>query len=81
MLQADFYMPTRLFFGEGALDKGKDVLLHTGKHAMIVTGKSSAKKCGALDEVTALLESAKITYTVFDKVPTSAKRFLTRGVL
>ncbi len=68
MLQADLYMPTRIFFGEGALEKGKDTLLQMGRHAMIVTGRSSAKKCGALGDVTALLDSAKIAYTVFDQI-------------
>lgn len=68
MLHADFYMPTRLFFGENALDKGKDLLTKAGHHAMLVTGKHSARKCGALADVTALLENANITYTVFDGI-------------
>ncbi len=68
MLHADFYMPTRLFFGEHALEQGKDILACAGKHALIVTGKASAKRSGALCEVTALLDNAKIAYTVFDKI-------------
>lgn len=68
MLGADFYMPTRVFFGENALQRGKAALLGAGRHAFIVTGKSSAKKSGALDEVTALLQGGGVTFTVFDGV-------------
>ena len=68
MLGADFYMPTRVFFGENALQKGKAMLLAAGRHAFIVTGKSSAKKCGALDELTALLYDNGIAFTIYDGV-------------
>ncbi len=68
MLSADFYIPTRLFFGENALERGKELLADAGRHALIVTGKHSAKKSGALADVTALLGGLGITYTVFDGV-------------
>lgn len=68
MLSADFYMPTRVFFGEDALQRGKNLLQKAGKHAFIVTGRSSAKKCGALDDLTALLTELDILFTVFDGV-------------
>ncbi|MBR2010244.1 MAG: iron-containing alcohol dehydrogenase [Clostridia bacterium] len=68
MMHADFYIPTHLFFGENALNKGKDMLTAAGRHAMLVTGKQSARKSGALADVTALLKDAAITYTVFDGI-------------
>ena len=61
-------MPTRLFFGANALEKGKELLSAAGKHALIVTGRSSAKRSGALDDATTLLDCLNIAYTVFDGV-------------
>lgn len=39
-----------------------------GTKALIVTGRSSARKCGALDDVAGVLESAGIPYEIFDSV-------------
>lgn len=68
MLQADFYIPTRLFFGKNSLQRCRDMIAAAGIHAFLVTGKSSAKKSGALDDVTTLLTQAKIRFTLFDGV-------------
>lgn len=44
-------------------------LLRTfGKKCLIVTGASSAKACGALDDVTAALESEGIRYAVYSRI-------------
>ncbi|MBQ9803093.1 MAG: iron-containing alcohol dehydrogenase [Clostridia bacterium] len=61
-------MPTRLFFGENALQRCREMILRAGRHAFVVTGKNSAKKSGALDDVTTLLTEAGISFTVFDGV-------------
>ena len=66
-MNASFYMPTRVFFGEGALINNKKALA-IGKHAFIVTGARSAKASGALDDVTTALNELGISYTVFDKI-------------
>ena len=66
-MNASFYMPTRVIAGRGAVAKAGDAL-RLGKHALIVTGKQSAKRCGALDDVTAALDAFGIGYTVFDAV-------------
>ncbi len=68
MLHADFYMPTRIFFGEKCLEKGADLLKNAGSHALLVTGKRSARLSGALDDVTALLNALNIKFTIFDGV-------------
>lgn len=63
-----FYMPAQLIFGRG---KTKEVGSHVkslGSKALIVTGKSSAKKAGHLDLVTKSLEKEGIDWTVFDKI-------------
>ena len=66
-MNASFYMPTRVIAGRGAIAKNTAALA-LGKSALIVTGKSSAKLCGALDDVTTALEACGIAYTIFDQV-------------
>ncbi len=66
-MDASFYMPTRVYFGQNALLNNQKALI-LGRHAFIVTGKSSAKASGALAEVTAVLEKAGASYTIFDKI-------------
>lgn len=68
MLFADFNMPTRIFFGEDALERGADLIAKAGRRALIVTGKTSAKKSGAEAEVTALLDRLGINFTIYDGV-------------
>jgi alcohol dehydrogenase len=60
-------LPTRIISGKGCLADNKD-LLRFGKKAVIVCGRSGAKRSGALDDVCALLDSLKTEYTVFDKI-------------
>lgn len=66
-MNASFYLPVRLYFGKGAV-KNNAKALCLGKHALIVTGKSSAKKSGALDDITAALRENGISFTLFDEV-------------
>lgn len=66
-MNASFNMPTRVFAGRGTVTQNKDYF-GIGDHALIVTGKSSARLSGALDDVTAVLDEFGISYTVFDGV-------------
>ena len=66
-LNASFYMPVRVIAGRGVIAQNADKLA-LGRHALIVTGRSSAKLCGALDDVTAALDKVEISYTVFDRI-------------
>lgn len=62
-----FHMPTKILVGENCvLENGSALAL--GSHALIVTGKSSGKKSGALDDVIKVLENLKIPYHVYDKI-------------
>lgn len=63
-----FYSPTRIIFGEGTLKRVGEEAGKFGKRALIVTGKSSSKKSGSLDEVVNLLATHKLEVEVFDKV-------------
>ena len=62
-----FYMPTKIIVGTDCILENKNELI-LGERALIVTGKSSGKKSGALDDVIKALENAKIPYHVYDKI-------------
>ena len=63
-----FYMPVNIIGGENVLENNKSVFSQFGKRCLIVTGASSAKKSGALDDVIAILDELSIEYTIFDKI-------------
>ena len=62
-----FHMPVKLFFGEGCVGQNSD-LFDSYKKAFIVTGKSAAKRSGALDDVTAALMKNRTAYEICDGV-------------
>lgn len=62
------YMPTKVFSEENCVINHARELGELGRKAMIVTGRNSAKNCGALDDVLAALEIAGVAHTVFDRV-------------
>lgn len=64
----DFFMPVKIYSGKGAVRKNAAVFSSYGKVAGIVTGKSSAKKSGALDDVTAALKENGIKCIIYDKI-------------
>lgn len=66
-MNASLYMPVRVIAGRGVIAKNAE-RLRLGRHALIVTGRRSARLCGALDDVTAALDAVKISYTVFDEI-------------
>lgn len=63
-----FNMPVNVFGGENSLQKNKNIFLSLGKKCLIVTGSSSAKKSGALDDLTEIFNELNIEYTLFDKI-------------
>lgn len=63
-----FYMPTKVYSEENCVKNHARELGALGKKAMIVTGRHSAKKCGALEDVLAALEAQNIGYVLFDRV-------------
>ncbi len=63
-----YYMPTKLLFGKGALEKLHKQQL-PGKRALIViSAGKSIKSNGYLERLTAQLEVAEISYVVYDKI-------------
>lgn len=64
----DYYIPTRILFGKGQLDRLSSQIL-PGKKALIVTsGGSSMKKYGYLQRVELQLEKAGVPHVLFDSI-------------
>ena len=63
-----YYMPTKLYSESGCIGKHSAELAALGSHALIITGKSSSKLNGSLDDVISALESRSVKYTIFDRV-------------
>ena len=63
-----YYLPVNIEFGCGKVDQAGSLAKPYGKNVLIVTGRSSAKKSGLYDRVSASLEAAGMTHLLFDKV-------------
>jgi len=61
------YMPTKIVSGKDAV-KNNSALFALGKKCFIVCGRNSAKACGALDDVTAVLDSLGIGYEIYNRI-------------
>jgi alcohol dehydrogenase len=61
-------MPVHFFLGRDVLKRNGELMLTLGKKPLLVTGKNSAKKCGALDDVISVLNLSGMHYTHFDEV-------------
>lgn len=64
----DFYMPTRVHMEKGCVKKYAKELTSLGTKALIVTGHSSSKKNGSLNDVTEVLSSQGVFYVIFDEI-------------
>lgn len=67
-MNMNFYVPTNIITGKDCVKNNAGLLKNFGKKCVIVTGKTSAKKCGALDDVASVLESQAIDYVIFDEI-------------
>lgn len=63
-----FFMPARMLVGEHIVEQNSGALAALGSRCLIVTGKNSAKKSGALDDATAALDRHGIPWQVFDGI-------------
>ncbi len=67
-MEMNFFMPTKIITGKNCIAKNAAVFSKYGKKCLIVTGKTSAKKCGALDDVTSALASADVSCEIYDGI-------------
>lgn len=63
-----YSMPTKIYFGKDSILQNKEVFTSIGSKALIVTGRSSAKKNGSYDDVVKALSEVGIKYILFDQV-------------
>jgi alcohol dehydrogenase len=63
-----FFNPTKVFFGIDCISNYDNHFLDIGKKALIVTGKSSAKKTGAYNDIISVLKKYNIDHVLFDDV-------------
>ena len=63
-----YFMPADTYFGRGCIEAHKDAMARLGKKAMVVTGRSSAKKNGAQKDVTDALDNLGIQWVLFDEI-------------
>jgi len=63
-----FYLPTRIHFGQGKLKEVGKIVKPYGKRALVVTGRSSARRLGFLGILEKKLREEKIEPVFFEKV-------------
>jgi len=63
-----YFLPTRVFSGTKTISHNNELFREIGTNAFIVTGRSSAIKSGALDDVQEVLDALDIPSTLFDEV-------------
>ena len=63
-----YFMPTDCYFGRGCVAEHKAAMAKLGKKAMVVTGKTSAKRNGAQQDITDALDSLGIAWILFDEI-------------
>ena len=62
------FMPTKVYSEENCVLAHSKELAALGTKAMIVTGRNSAKKTGALTDVTEALKAHGVPHVLFDRV-------------
>lgn len=62
------YMPVKVITGAGCVAASAKELARLGKSCLIVTGRNSAKACGALKDVTDTLAANGQSYVLFDEI-------------
>ena len=68
-MNMNFYVPSNIITGKDCVKNNAKLFKNFGKKCVIVTGKTSAKKCGALDDVTTALSGQGIDFVIFDEIP------------
>ena len=67
----NFYMPVQVQIGDNAVENSAAKIAAFGRRCLIVTGASSAKRSGALDDVIHALDAQNISWQVFDGIKAS----------
>ncbi|KUK03659.1 MAG: Iron-containing alcohol dehydrogenase [Thermotoga sp. 50_1627] len=76
-----YFMPTKVYFGEKCIERGTEAFKSLGKRALILTGRRSSKENGSLDDVTRALSQIGIEWVLFDDVEENPTFALVRNIL
>lgn len=68
MQNFQLHMPTRIIFGNGEVAQVGPEAAKLGRHALLVTGRGSARRTGALDRVLTSLQQAGVARTLFEGI-------------
>lgn len=63
-----FQMPVKTYFGIDVIWVHRHFLSNFGKKALLVTGRQSAKKSGALEDVMKALVDQQVAFVIFDEI-------------
>ncbi len=72
-MKLDSFMPVKLVTGAGCVRESAKELATLGERCLIVTGKRSAKVCGALQDVTDTLDKNGQQWSLFDDIGPNPK--------
>ena len=67
-MEFSYFLPVNIQFGWNKVDSIAEFAVPYGKKALIVTGRTSAKKSGLYNRVVAKLDAAHIEHVLFDQV-------------
>ena len=67
-MEFSYFLPVHIQFGWDKVDSVADFVKPYGNKALIITGRTSAKKSGLYDRVTVKLDAAHIEHVLFDQV-------------
>lgn len=67
-MEFSYFLPVNIQFGWNKVDHVAEFVKSYGKKALIVTGRTSAKKSGLYDRVAAKLDAAHVEHVLFDQV-------------
>lgn len=73
MLNFDLYLPTKLIFGVGTIERTGVEAKGLGNKALIVTGKNSSLKNGILERIVQLLTKENIESVIFNKIESNPR--------
>lgn len=77
----EFYLPTRVIFGRGSLNRLGIEVKPLGEPILLVTGKRALRESGVLDRVSRILNKEKIASVLYDQVsPEPDTEVVDRGV-
>ena len=67
-MNMNFYMPTRVIIEKDSIRRHASLFGALGRRVLLVTGAASARRSGALADVTAALDAQGIAWTVYDGI-------------